>query len=84
MEPETKTPVMDIAPPPKTENTKSDQSLAEEKHESKKEETKAQVSSKKPKVEAEKSDQSIAGPIIMTILIIGGLAALATYAYLKQ
>lgn len=84
MEPETKTPVMDIAPPPKTENTKPDQSPADTKHEPKQEEAKAEVSSKKPKAEAEKSDQSIAGPIIMTLLVIGGLAALATYAYLKQ
>lgn len=84
MQPETKAPVMDIAPPPKSEqknepaNDKS--SHTELKAETKKDEVKAS----KPQATVEKKGSSAVVAVLMTILVMGLLAGLAVYAYLKQ
>jgi hypothetical protein len=87
MQPEAKAPVMDIAPPPKAEQIKNETS-AEKKPtadpETKKDVAKANDKVTKSKATVEKTGNSAALVVTMTIIIMLLLAGLAVFAYLSS
>lgn len=90
MQPETKTPVMDIAPPPKTEHAKNDIAIeknagADAKIEAAKDsDAKNNDKVTKSKATVEKKSSSAAGVVFLTILVMFALAGLAIFAYMSS
>lgn len=84
MQPDTKAPVMDVAPPPKTDVPKKEAGeLSKSVAETKPEATKNNDKVTKSKATVEKNGSSAALVVFMTIVVMIMLAGLAIYAYLK-